>query len=112
VMKLTVIRSRRHHGPLCRAGGPACLLSLEDCSNLSELTLDMEHSESHIIHHSISVLSTLDPAQSSRLGKIALEVWSANQLFDEDGPVEDEDSEEDEDEEDEGDEDGPADREE
>lgn len=41
-----------------------------------------------------------------------MEVWSANQLFDEDGPVEDEDSEEDEDEEDEGDEDGPADREE
>jgi len=53
----------------------------------------MEHTESHIIHHSISVLSTLDPAQSSRLGKITLEVWCVSQLFNKDGPVEDEGSE-------------------
>jgi len=56
----------------------------------------MEHSESHIIHHTISILSTLRPTRSSRLGKIALEVWWVSQLFDKDGPVpvEDEEGEE------------------
>ena len=48
------------------------LFSLEDCSNLSELTLDMESSESCAVRDSIFVLSTLDPARLGHLGKIVL----------------------------------------
>ena len=80
------------------------LPSLNGCSNLSELTLDMERSESNALHDAIAILSTLDPARSACLGKIALEVRYVGRWFDENGTCEED---EDEDEE-EPDEDGPA----
>jgi hypothetical protein len=67
---------------------PEHLFSLEDCSNLSKLTLNMELSESYAVRDSILILSTLDPERSSRLGEIALEVRYAGVLFDQDGPLE------------------------
>jgi hypothetical protein len=70
---------------------PEYLFSLEDCSNLSELTLDMEHSAScHPIRDSISILSTLDLARSSGLGKIVLDTYYVDSWFNEDGKVDDE----------------------
>jgi hypothetical protein len=66
---------------------PEHLFSLEACSNLSELTLDMERSESCAIQDSIFILSTLDPAQSNRLEKVVLVVEYASRWFDEHGPV-------------------------
>ena len=93
---------------------PEHLFSLEDCSNLSELTLDMERSESCAVRDSIFILSTLDPVRASCLGKIVLEAAYVSRWFNKDGPVdvedgeegekkakEDEDEDEDEDEEDE-----------
>ena len=71
---------------------PQHLPTLDGCSNLSELTLDMEWS-SCSFNDCISILSTLDPARSSRLGKIMLEV-SYLKWFNKDGPVEDEEDEE------------------
>ena len=72
----------------------------------------MEHVESHVLHHTISVLSTLGPTRSGRLGNIVLEVWYVNQVFNKDGPVENEEGEEGEgeEEEEEFDEDDPTDR--
>lgn len=77
--------------------------SLDGCSNLSELTLDMERSESNALRDAIVILSTLDPARSGRLGKIALEVRYVSRWFNENGNCEDEDEDEEED-----DEDGPT----
>jgi len=77
--------------------------SLDGCSNLSELTLDMEHSESNALRDAIDILSTLNPAKSDRLGKIALEVRYVSRWFDENGTCE-----EGEEDEEELDEDGPA----
>jgi len=65
---------------------PGHLFSLEDCSNLSELTLDMERLGSCAVRDSIFILSTLDPARSSRLGKIVLEATYVCLWFDEDSP--------------------------
>ena len=81
---------------------PEHMPSLDGCSNLSELTLDMEHSESNALQDAITILSTLDSARSSRLGKIALEVGCVSRWFGENGNCE-------EDEDEEGDEDGLAD---
>ena len=64
---------------------PQHLFTLEDCSNLSELTLEMEHSESNAVQDSISILSTLDPARSGRLVKIVLEANYVSRWFNEDG---------------------------
>ena len=77
---------------------PQHLPSLEGCSNLSELTLDMERSESRALYDSTSILSTLDPTQSRRLGKIVLEVAYVSRWFDKDGTVKDKSEELDEDE--------------
>jgi len=71
---------------------PQHLPSLEGCSNLSELTLDMERSESSALRDAIAILSTLDPGRSSRLGNIVLEVRYVSRWFDKGCPVE-EDSE-------------------
>ena len=46
--------------------------SLGGCFNLSELTLDMEYTGSCIVTASISILSTLDPVQRSRLEWVRL----------------------------------------
>ena len=83
---------------------PEHMPSLDGCSNLSELTLDMERSESNALQDAITILSTLDPARSSRLGKIALEVRYVSRWFNENGNCEEEEEEEEE-----GDEDGSAD---
>jgi len=61
------------------------LFSLEDCSNLSELTLDMERSESCAIRDSIFVLSTLDPARLSHLCKIVLKYNYVGRWFNKNG---------------------------
>ena len=45
----------------------------------------MEHSESDVVRDSISILSTLDPARSGRLGKIVLEANYISRWFDKDG---------------------------
>ena len=74
------------------------LPSLDGCSNLSELTLDMEHSESNALRDAIAILSTLDPARSARLGKIALEVRYVGRWFNENGNCEEDEDEEDEEE--------------
>jgi hypothetical protein len=79
---------------------PEHLFSLEGCSNLSELTLDMEHSESCSVRDSIYILSTLNPGQLSGLGKIVLETSYVGRWFIEDSQANDEeddqaDSEED-----------------
>jgi hypothetical protein len=66
---------------------PEHLFSLEDCSNLSKLTLNMEYSESCSVQDSISILSTLDPARSGGLGKIALKASTVRRWFNEDGQV-------------------------
>ena len=78
------------------------LPSLDGCSNLSELTLDMERSESNALRDTIAILSTLDPARSARLGKIALEARYVSRWFNENGNCEEEEEGE------ELDEDGPA----
>ena len=77
---------------------PEDLFSLEDASNLSELTLDMERSESCAIRDSIYILSTLDPVRSSRLGKITLEARYVSRWFNKDGPIEVKEKEKDEEE--------------
>ena len=64
---------------------PRHLLNLEGCSNLSELTLNMERSDSCALRDSIYILSTLDLAQSSRLGKVVLEYTCDDRWFDKDG---------------------------
>jgi len=64
---------------------PEHLFSLKDCSNLSELTLDMRNSESHASRDSTFVLSTLDPARLSHLGKIMLRYNYVGRWFNEDG---------------------------
>jgi len=46
--------------------------SLGGCSNLSELSLDMENTDSCIVTTSTAILLTLDPIQCSRLGWIRL----------------------------------------
>ncbi|KAF9649937.1 hypothetical protein BDM02DRAFT_1702847 [Thelephora ganbajun] len=74
---------------------PEHLFSLEDCSNLSELTLDMERSESHAIQDSFFILSTLNPVRSDHLAKIALEARYVYRWFNEGSRVEDEDEDED-----------------
>ena len=82
---------------------PEHLFSLEGCSNLSELTLDMEHSESCAIQDSIFILSTLDPERSTRVEKIVLEARYVCRWFNKDGPVsygKDEDDDEDDEDED------------
>ena len=61
------------------------LFSLESCSNLSELTLDMKNSESCGVRDSIFVLSTLNPARLSHLGKIVLKYRYVRSWFNEDG---------------------------
>jgi len=68
---------------------PEHLFSLKGCSNLSELTLDMENSESHASRDSTFVLSTLDPARSSHLGKIVLRYNYVGRWFDKDGQFDD-----------------------
>ena len=81
---------------------PEHLFSLEGCSNLSELTLDMEHVEPCAVQNSIFILSTLDPARTTRMEKIVLETKYVCQWFNSDGPVdyekEEEEAEEDGDE--------------
>ena len=77
---------------------PEHLFSLAGCYHLSELTLDMERSESRALYDSASILSTLDPKQSSYLEKITLEAVYVGRWFDEGGPVEDKEDGEDEDE--------------
>lgn len=67
---------------------PRHLPSLEGCLNLSELTLDMEHSESNAVQDFISILSTLDLARSSRLEKIVLKANYVSRWFNEDGEPE------------------------
>ena len=52
---------------------PRHQFSLDDCSNLSELTLDMERWESSVVQDPISILSILDPTPPSRLGKSVVE---------------------------------------
>jgi len=66
---------------------PEHLFSLKGCSNLSELTLDMELSESCAVQDSIFILSTLDPTRQSHLGKIVLEARYVGRWFDKDGPT-------------------------
>lgn len=65
---------------------PGPLLCLKECLNLSELALDMRFSYSCAIQYPALVLSTLDPARSSRLGKIVL-TSRLCELFNEDGLV-------------------------
>lgn len=65
--------------------GPQHLPSLKGCSNLSEVTLDMERAELCVVRSAISILSTLDPARSSRLEKIILEANYVSGWFDKDG---------------------------
>lgn len=77
---------------------PEHLFSLKGCSNLSELTLDMERSESRALCDSASIFSTLIPKQSIHLGNITLEAPYVSRWFNKDGPVEDKEDEEDEDE--------------
>ena len=77
---------------------PEHLFSLEDCSCLSELTLDMEHVESCVVQNSVFILSTLDPARSRCLRKIVLEAWYFHRWFTSDGPVNYEKEEEEEEE--------------
>jgi hypothetical protein len=64
---------------------PEHLFSLEDCSNLSELTLDMACSESCPIQDCIYILSTLDPARPGGLGNIVLEARYVGSWFNKDG---------------------------
>jgi hypothetical protein len=61
------------------------LFSLQDCSKLSELTLDMDRSESCAVRDSIFVLSTLDPARLGHLGKIVLKYNYVGRWFNKDG---------------------------
>jgi hypothetical protein len=72
---------------------PEHLFSLEDCSNLSELTLNMEHSDSCSFQDSTYILSTLDPARSSGLGKIVLYTNYVDLQFNKDGQINDDDFE-------------------
>jgi hypothetical protein len=60
---------------------PKHLFSLEDCSNLSELTLNMERLDSCPIQNSISILSTLDLARSGGLENITLEANYVGRWF-------------------------------
>lgn len=84
---------------------PEHLFSLEDCSGLSELTLDMENSESSVVRDTISVLSTLNPARLGHLERIVLKANYVGRWFNKDGqPNNDEDDQADGDE-DSGDED-------
>ena len=69
---------------------PQHLPSLEGCSNLSEVALNMEYSESDALQDTISILSTLDPTRSSRLGKITLEARYVSRWFGKDGKAYDE----------------------
>ena len=46
--------------------------SLEGCFNLSDLTLDMEHTDSCVVKTSADVLSTLDIIQRSRLERVTV----------------------------------------
>ena len=46
--------------------------SLEGCFNLSELTLVMDYTTSRPVATSISILSTIDPIQCSRLERVGL----------------------------------------
>jgi len=85
---------------------PKHLFSLKACSNLSELTLDMESSESCAVRDSIFILSTLDPTRSSRLGKIVLQARYVSRWFNKDGPEDVEEGEDEEKEDEEEDEDG------
>lgn len=48
------------------------LFSLAGCSNLSELTLDMEHTRSCLVTTTTNILSTLGPLQHTRLECIRL----------------------------------------
>lgn len=68
---------------------PEHLFSLKDCSNLSELTLDMKNSESYASRDSTFVLSTLDPARLSHLGKIVLTYNYVGRWFNKDGQFND-----------------------
>ena len=63
------------------------LFRLKDCSNLSELTLDMSRSESCAIRDSIYILSTLDPARIGHLEAITLETRYASRWFNKDGSI-------------------------
>lgn len=63
---------------------PEHLFSLKGCSSLSELILDMDHSDTCAVRDSISILSTLSPERMNRLGKIVLRNSFVNQWFDED----------------------------
>ena len=55
--------------------------SLEGCFNLSELTLDMERTDSCIVTTSVNILSTLDPLQRNRLERITLTTSCAHRWF-------------------------------
>ena len=70
---------------------PEFLFNLKDCSNLSELTLDMEHSESCAVQDSIFILSTLNPERMNHLGKIVLKYIYVDRWFDEEGQLASED---------------------
>lgn len=55
--------------------------SLEGCFNLSELTLDMERTDSCIVTTSVNILSTLDPLQRNRLERITLTTSCVHRWF-------------------------------
>ena len=71
---------------------PEHLFSLEDCSNLAELTLDMDRSESCVVQDSISILSTLNPARLGHLGRILLKADYVSRWFNEDGQADGEEN--------------------
>ena len=74
---------------------PEHLFSLRGCLNLSELILDMERSESCAVQDSISILSTLNPAQSGHLAKIVVMYSYVGRWFNEGCVDSGEDSDED-----------------
>jgi hypothetical protein len=65
--------------------GPEHLFSLEDCSNLFELTLSVALSGLHQVRFATIILSTLGLARSSHLERIILRMGYVDYLFDRDG---------------------------
>lgn len=72
---------------------PEHLFSLEGCSSLSELILDMARSELCAVRDSISILSTLDPEGMNRLEKIVLKYNYVGRWFDKNDQLAGEDDE-------------------
>jgi len=69
---LSSLRVRSLAGDMEIDAEPEHLFSLEDCSNLSELTLDIRNPGPHLLGLYLRPPPTLDPARLGCLGKIML----------------------------------------